>query len=190
MSSASCSAAGEEDSAEAVRNKRAELRVSIEERQRRVREEAQELAALERQLELSGGPQKHSVEELRTMLEAVSADMELSRQEFVAAREEVAAAKASVAMLTDAKEALSERLLAILQANEEAKLQKLSELAITLDSTDEPASNGSSSALGGRAGSGSALSRAPATDEREDAFDGFDGFDEPMPITAKDGALS
>lgn len=156
-------AAGEppaETPAEAIQRRQAELHETIEARRLRAAQEAAALEGLQHQLRLAAGPRKETVEELRAALEASSGDVEAARLDFVAARDEVADAKKRVEVLTETKEALSERLMSILAANEAAKLTKLDELRDRLD-VAPPAG----------------VATPPAAAPAEEGFEGFDEVD-------------
>ena len=112
---------------------RASLQERILARHERVRKEAEALQALHDELDRAAGPQRDTVEDLRSALEAISLDVEQARTEFGAAKAAVATAESKVQELTETKQALSERLVQILEANEAAKLRKLEELGQRLD---------------------------------------------------------
>ena len=131
-------------------------------RHERVRKEAEALQALHDELDRAAGPQRDTVEDLRSALEAISLDVEQARTEFGAAKAAVATAESKVQELTETKQALSERLVQILEANEAAKLRKLEELGQRLDT--DPAAPAKASA-------------APAA-PAEPAEPEFAGFDE------------
>ena len=123
-------AAAEEAAFQAAR---ASLQERILARHERVRKEAEALQALHDELDRAAGPQRDTVEDLRSALEAISLDVEQARTEFGAAKAAVATAESKVQELTETKQALSERLVQILEANEAAKLRKLEELGQRLD---------------------------------------------------------
>jgi len=79
------------------------------------------------QLEIGAlhGPQRTTVEELRQRLSALSAEVEAARQAFEAAKREKAGAEARVTELSDMKEALIERLTALLAETEAAKARAI-----------------------------------------------------------------
>ena len=151
-------AAAEEAAFQAAR---ASLQERILARHERVRKEAEALQALHDELDRAAGPQRDTVEDLRSALEAISLDVEQARTEFGAAKAAVATAESKVQELTETKQALSERLVQILEANEAAKLRKLEELGQRLDTAPpDPAAPAKTPA-------------APAPAEPE-----FAGFDE------------
>ena len=154
-------AAAEEAAFQAAR---ASLQERILARHERVRKEAEALQALHDELDRAAGPQRDTVEDLRSALEAISLDVEQARTEFGAAKAAVATAESKVQELTETKQALSERLVQILEANEAAKLRKLEELGQRLDTAPpDPA-----------AAKAPAAPAAPA----EPAEPEFAGFDE------------
>lgn len=155
-------AAAEEAAFQAAR---ASLQERILARHERVRKEAEALQALHDELDRAAGPQRDTVEDLRSALEAISLDVEQARTEFGAAKAAVATAESKVQELTETKQALSERLVQILEANEAAKLRKLEELGQRLDTAPpDPAAPAKTPAA----------SAAPA----EPAEPEFAGFDE------------
>ena len=113
--------------------KREALHARISSRHSQVAREVQALEDLDRQLAAAAGPQKETVETLRTSLELVSGDVEAARVRFDEARKSQSLAESKITELTELKEALSERLIQILENNESAKIKKLDELQSQLD---------------------------------------------------------
>lgn len=158
---------------EAFAAKREALHARISSRHLQVAREVQALEDLDRQLAAAAGPQKETVENLRTSLELVSGDVEAARVRFDEARKAQSLADSKIKELTELKEALSERLIQILENNESAKIKKLDELHQQLDQM--PATNTLSAST-------CAHSRAEAPPRRRvdsPSEETFAGFDEP-----------
>ena len=104
--------------------KQAALEERIRLRHEAALQEAEALEELKRQLEEAAGPEKESVEGLRKLLEQASMDISVASKEYREAAAEVAEAKKQTKALAETKAALSDRLLEILAANENAKARR------------------------------------------------------------------